>query len=165
MLKILFLFICITGFSQTKVGTIDVDYILSNMPELIGLQTEMQTYGKSLDADLTKKLNEYENLVKAYKETESNLSEDQKNTKRQTLISLNDEIDEFQKNATNLVSFKRSELLKPLYKKIGDALDTTAKSSGYTQILQIDESIVYLDQAYDITEAVLKELGIKISTN
>ena len=51
-LKLLALFICVTGFSQnSKVGTIDIDFILSKMPELANVQTQVQTYTKGLEAD------------------------------------------------------------------------------------------------------------------
>ena len=52
--------------TQTKVGTIDIDFVLSQMPEIVNVQKAVETYGKTLDADLTKKLEAYEKLVQEY---------------------------------------------------------------------------------------------------
>ena len=62
------------------------------------------------------------------------------------------------------MNIKRDELLRPLYKKIGLALDKVAKAGGYTQILQIDEYIVYLDNSLDLTIPILLELGIEVKS-
>ncbi|HBY69125.1 MAG TPA: outer membrane chaperone Skp, partial [Flavobacteriaceae bacterium] len=70
-LKIIFLFICVTGFSQTKVGTVNVDYIVSKMPELETVKKQVEEYGTKLDADLQKKVQEYQAKVEAYKAGEA----------------------------------------------------------------------------------------------
>ena len=64
-LNIIFLFICITGFSQTKVGTINVDYIVSLMPELEDVKKDVEAYSKTLDADLQKKVTDYKAKIEA----------------------------------------------------------------------------------------------------
>ena len=53
--KILFLLIGISAFSQeTKVGTIDIDFVLSKMPELEGVQKQVQDYKKGLEDEFEK---------------------------------------------------------------------------------------------------------------
>ena len=45
-IKILFIFISVSSFAQSKVGTIDIDFILSKMPELPAIQKQIEDYGK-----------------------------------------------------------------------------------------------------------------------
>ena len=54
-IKFFFLFLSITSFAQSKVGTIDIDYILTQMPELLEVQKQVEAYGKELDVDFNKK--------------------------------------------------------------------------------------------------------------
>ena len=49
--------------AQSKVGTIDVDYILSKMPELEKITADIQTYGTSLDTEIQAQLTNYQGLV------------------------------------------------------------------------------------------------------
>ena len=54
--------------------------------------------------------------------------------------------------------------MRPLYTKIGEALDKVVKAEGYTQILTTgNNSLAYFDDSYDVTILVLKELGITVT--
>ncbi len=160
--KILLLFISITGFAQSKVGTVDIDFILSKMPELPEIQKQIEEYGKGLDADYNKNLEIYNALVKAYTDGEAGFTETIKKEKQQEILTAENELGLFQQNGTKLINIKRDELVRPLYQKIGVALESIAKAEGFSQVLQLDATVVYVDSNYDLTLKVLKELGVEI---
>lgn len=162
-LKIAVFFIGLSSFAQGKVGAVDVEFILSKMPELTTVQTELETYGKQLDLDLNKKVDEYKKLVEEYKQGEAAFTEEQKKEKQAALINLDKDIQKFQQNGSKLMDIKQTEALKPLYKKIGEALDKVAKAQNFTQVMQTTQDLVYLDPAYDLTVPILLELGITIT--
>ena len=56
----------------------------------------------------------------------------------------------------------RSEYMQPLYNKVGQSLERVAESGGYTQVLLRDNNVVYIDNRFDLTMAVLKDLGIEV---
>jgi len=161
-LKIIFLLICITGFSQTKVGTINVDFIISNMPELETVKKEVEEYGTKLDADLQKKLEDYQAKLKVYKEGEATFTDAQKQEKQLELRNAENDITKFQQNGSKLININRDEKMRPLYTKIGEALDKVAKKQSYTQVLTANSSLAYYDNKYDVTLLVIKELGIEV---
>ena len=148
--------------AQTKVGTIDVDYIISKLPELTAIQTQMVAYGKELDNELQTKLENYDSQMNLYKAGEAAFTEAQKQEKQAAILAIEEDINKFQQNGNQLVQLKRDELLRPSYQKIGASLEKLAKAQGYTQVLQTDNSLVYLDPAYDLTRMVLTDLGIKL---
>ncbi|MCZ6595246.1 MAG: OmpH family outer membrane protein [Bacteroidetes bacterium] len=162
LLKIAFLFLCVTGFAQSKVGTIDVDYIISQMPELSSVQKQIEDYGKGLDSNLLNKLAEYQTAIDKYKTDEVSLTINQKKGRQDSIIAMENDIQKFQQNGNQLIVLKQEEYLKPLYEKIGIALEKIAKAEGYTQVLMRNNNVVYIDNRYDLTLAVLKELGIEI---
>lgn len=162
LLKIAFLFLCVTGFAQSKVGTIDVDYIISQMPELSSVQKQIEDYGNGLDSNLLKKLAEYQTAIDKYKTDEFSLTINQKKGRQDSIIAMENDIQKFQQNGNQLIVLKQEEYLKPLYEKIGIALEKIAKAEGYTQVLMRNNDVVYIDNRYDLTLAVLKELGIEI---
>lgn len=162
-LKIAIFFIGLSTFAQGKVGAVDIDYILSNMPELTSVQTELDTYGKQLDTDLNKKVTEYKELAEEYKTGEATFTAEQKKEKQTALITLENDIQKFQQNGSQLMEIKKQEALKPLYQKIGVALEKVAKAQNYTQVMQTTQDMVYLDPNYDLTVPIIQELGITIT--
>ncbi|MEZ4875840.1 MAG: OmpH family outer membrane protein [Flavobacteriaceae bacterium] len=161
--SILLLFVGTTLFSQnTKVGTIDVDYILSKMPEMAGVQKQVEDYTKGLEADLQKKITSLEDGVKVYKENEASYTINERKTKQDSLIAMEDEINKFKQNGNQLILIKQEEFMQPLYKKVGEALEKVAKAGEYTQVLLRDNNVVYIDNRFDLTLAVLRDLGIEI---
>lgn len=161
-LKIAVFFIGLSAFAQSKVGAVDIDYILSKMPEMTTVQTQLETYGKQLDVDLNKKVDEYKKLAEAYKAGETTFTPEVKKTKQTELLTLEADIQKFQQNGAKLMDIKQQEYLRPLYKKIGEALDKIAKSQNYTQVMQTTADMVFLDPSYDLTLPILTELGITI---
>lgn len=164
MLSLVVLFMAATSFAQTKVGTIDPDFILAKMPELTTVQNALKEYNLDLEKQLKAKLDAYDANLSAANEKIATMSEADKAAKQEELAGLENDIAKFRQNGTQLVQLKQNELVQPLYKKIGDALNEIAKAQGYTQVLTVgnNNSIAYLDPAYDLTNAVLTKLGIAI---
>lgn len=161
-LKIAILLISLSGFSQSKVGAVDIEYILSQMPELNTVQHQMEAYGKKLDSSLNKRIAEYKKAVEDYKTREAGFTEAQKKEKQTNIINLETDIQKFQENGSKLINIKNNEYLQPLYQKIGVALEKVAKTQGYTQVMQTSNDMVYLDPSYDLTVPIIEELGIEI---
>ena len=81
-LRILFLLVSVSGFTQSKVGTVDIEFILSKMPEIGSVQAGIEKYGKELDADLQKQVTSYDSLVADYQKNASTLTILQKQEKQ-----------------------------------------------------------------------------------
>lgn len=162
LLKFTFLFLCVTGFAQTKVGTIDVDFVISKMPELTGVQKQVEEYTKGLDVNLQTKLTAYQAAIDDYTKMEAQLTLNQKKTKQDSILSMESDIQKFQQNGNQLIVLKQEEFLKPLYEKVGIALEKVAKAGAYTQVFTRNNDVVYVDNRFDLTLAVLAELGVVI---
>ena len=162
-LKLLLLLVTISSYSQsTKVGTVDVDFILSKMPELAGVQKQVQEYTKGLETDLQKKMKALEDGVAIYKQNEASYTINQRKVKQDSLVQMENDVNKFQQNGNQLILIKQEEYMQPLYKKVGEALEKIAKAGEYTQVLLRDNNVVYVDNRFDLTLAVLKEMGIEV---
>ncbi len=150
------------GFSQTKVGTVDTDFIMGKMPEMKDVLTRINSYGKQLDSTFQIKAKEYSEKIEAFKKVEKTLSEDDKKTKINEIAGIEQEMAKFRKNGSTLIQLRRDEFMKPLYKKLNTAIQQIAKAEGYTQILSTrGNDFAYIDDRFDITSKVLAKLGIK----
>ncbi|WP_299214314.1 OmpH family outer membrane protein [uncultured Aquimarina sp.] len=163
LFPILLLIISAQTIAQSKVGTIDSEFILSKLPELTKVQEELKAYNTKLEADLKVKVDDYQTKVKAYQEGVATMTEPMKKTKQEEIIALENDIAKFRQNGSQLVQIEQNRLLQPLYTKIGKALEEVAKAEGYTQVLTITTSgLAYIDPNFDLTKTVMTKLGIPV---
>lgn len=152
------------AFSQTKVGTVDADFILSKMPELAQANEELKNYNLDLEKQLKAKIDVYENTLAAAQTAFEGMTDGDKQKKQEELSGLETDIKQFQANGTQLVQLKQSEVVQPLYKKIGEEVAKYCKANGFTQILTVgnNNNLAYIDPAFDITTAVMAQMGLKL---
>ncbi len=150
--------------AQSKVGTIDIDFIITSMPEIESVQKNLQEYGVNLDKQLQDKMKDYQVKLDDYNQNVESFTEQQMQEKQTAIYTLEEDITKFRQNGIQLMRIREDELKRPLYVKIGEAMDVIAKENSFTQVLNTsnDPSIVYLDPDYDITFAVLAKMGIEV---
>ena len=148
--------------AQSKVGTVDVEYIISNMPELEQVRTDVTSYNDGLESQSKLKINTFQTLVDSYQQNESTYNEAIKKEKQSEIIALENDIKQFQQNSNKLIQLKQDELIQPLYQIIGDALNAVSKEEKFTQVFTINNNIVYLDPKMDLTIKVMKKMGLPI---
>ena len=149
--------------AQTKVGTIDADFILQQMPEMAKVQEGIKEYNTQLQGDLDSTITKYENLVAAYQTNSATFTEEEKKSKETEIIGLENEIKNFRQKASVLMQMKNNELTQPLYGKIDKAMREVIAEQGYTQILNSSANgLAYSAEQYDITDAVMKKMGITV---
>ncbi|WP_298327722.1 OmpH family outer membrane protein [uncultured Dokdonia sp.] len=153
-----------TAFAQSKVGTVDADFILTKMPELTGANEKVKAYNLDLETQMKAKIQDYEAKVKLYQSGQATFTDADKKTKQGEIIALEEDISKFRQNGAQLLQLKQSEVVQPLYKKIGEMVTVVAKEQGYSHILTIgnNNNFAYADPAADITMAVLAKLGITV---
>ncbi len=158
--------ILITSISiqaQTKVGTIDAEFILSQMPEIATVDEGINTYNSKLQEDLQTTIQKYEELVASYQTNNATFTEEEKKAKESEIISVENDIKNFRQKASALMQIRRNELTQPLYLKIDAAMKVIIEKEKYTQVFNTSvNGMAYADEKYDITDAVMKNLGIEI---
>lgn len=150
--------------AQSKVGTIDIDFILSKMPQIEEVQKNLQEYGVTLDKQMEEKIREYQTKLDNYNKNVDSYTEQQIKENQTAIFTLEEDITKFRQNGMQLMRIREDELKRPLYVMIAEAMDVIAKENSFTQILNTstDASIVYLDANFDITIAVLNKMGIQL---
>ncbi|MBG26377.1 MULTISPECIES: OmpH family outer membrane protein [Croceibacter] len=164
LLAAFFIVTTTVSMAQSKVGTVDVDFILTNMTdELKKVNDSLANYEASLSAQLQTKMTDYETKYKAFDAAQATMTDAMKQTKSQEIANVENDIMQFRKNGSQLLSLRRDQLLAPLYQRIGKALDAEAKAQNYSQVLNIGSGALgYADPKFDVTEAVMKRMGVTI---
>lgn len=150
-----------SSFAQTKVGTIDAEYVLNQLPEMKQVNEGLKVYNEDLQKNLETSIQEYEALAKDYQENNATFTDEIKKTKEGKLISLENDIKGFRQKASVMMQMKRNELTQPLYEKINAAMLQVIQEENYTQILHAGgQALAFAAEQYDITNKVMAKLGI-----
>lgn len=163
MKKIIFLtlitFLSVNLFAQNKLGHINAEEILIQMPEFKSAQLELQQYGKDLENRLSSLLAELEQLRTSYESNAANLSDLERQDKELEMQGLYQRIEAFQADAQRLFQEKEQSLITPVQTKLLNAINEVAKEGNYTYILTA-ESLLFADESKDVGTLVRKKLGL-----
>lgn len=153
------------GHAQ-KIAHIDLDSLISLMPESKAAQQSVQNYGKQLEQQVTVMQTELQTKYTEYQEKSKDMAEVVRASKEKELNDLNTRIQEFQQQAQVDYQKKTAELSKPVYDKAKQAIDQVAKENGYKYALDTSTGLVlYSDPADDILALVAKKLGVTLPTS
>ena len=168
MKKILFVLLVMFGTSFAfgqKYGYIDSDYIMANVPEY----TEAKEKLDKLAERWTKEIEERYEVLKVKKDNfareEVLLPEEEKLKRKEEIERLETEAMQMQKlrfGVSGDYSQKRQELIKPIQDKVFDAMQKVSSKRNYSFVFDKanQSNLVYADSKFDISDEVLKEMGI-----
>lgn len=150
------------SMAQSKIGTIDAEYILNQLPEIQEVNKELEGYGQELQGDLQQTIQQYEQQVQAYQEQNETYTDTQRQEKEQEIMALENEIQGFRQKAQVMMQMKRNELTNPLYQKINEAMQAVIQEEGYTQIFHAgSNALAFSTEDSDITLKVMNHLGLE----
>jgi outer membrane protein len=149
-----------------KMGYVDTDYILSNIPEYKAAQKELDKVSVDWQKEVEAKYTEIDKLYKAYQADAILLTDDMKKKRENEIINKEKEAKDLQKQHFGVdgdLFKKRQELVKPIQDKVFSAIKAVAEKAGLGMILDKSGqvSILYANSKYDKSDDVLVYLGYK----
>ena len=149
------------SFAQ-KTGYIDLDSLLSIMPEMTAAKKTSADHYKELEGTLTTMQKELNEKLADYQGHEKDYTDLIKQTKQKELQDLNQRIQDFQTQAQTDFQKKNEELTRPINEKAKKAIEKVAKAKGCKMVIDASGgALLYKEAADDIFSAVKAELGIK----
>lgn len=152
--------------SAQKYGYIDSEFILNKMPEYKDAKERLD----KLAERWTKEIEERYEAIKLKKDNflrEQDLLPAEEKAKREEEIkTLESEAMQMQQTRFGVSGDyfqKRQELIKPIQDKVYEAMQAVASKRNYSFIFDKanQSNLVFADSKFDISDEVLKELGIK----
>ncbi len=155
-------------YSETRIGYIDSQIILTQFEDVRQVQVELEKEQKKLQTIYEKKIISLDSLKNAYETGSIILSE---NKKQEMLVQIEQKEREMQEWQLKYVGpegelYKlQNELMNPILKVIDQAISTVGKEKEYDYIFDAAAGgIVYALDANNLTQDVLNELQ-KINTS
>ncbi|QLG44486.1 OmpH family outer membrane protein [Costertonia aggregata] len=158
----LMVFMAATSFvnAQSKVAHINVQELLSAMPEMKAAEAELKKLQETYRADIEGSLKEYQNKVTQYKNEAASKS-DEENVKRgQELQGIEQNIGAAQQTAQQELQKKQAELFAPISDKAKAAIEKVAAAQGYDYVMDATQGGgLIVAKGKDLLADVKKELG------
>jgi outer membrane protein len=150
--------------TTTKVGYADVDYIFSQLPEAKQIDSDLKSLQTQLKNQVDTKYQEFQKKLADYQANLNTMIDAVRANTERELQQMQQNIEKLQQDAQTTIQAKQTALMDPVYKKVGKGIEDVAKENGYTFILnqQIGglDVILYGDEKMDISDLVLKKLGV-----
>lgn len=147
-----------------KFGHVNVQEIMSMMPERDSARQELQEYNQMLQQELQTMQQEYQRKLQNYQENVDSYSESLRNSKEKELQDIQRRIQEFQTTAQQDFQKKQSEIMQPIMRKIENAIKKVGQEQGFIYIFDTSAgAVVYKDDKHskNVAPLVKKELGIQ----
>lgn len=170
MKKFLFTLLLICGMSfgvsAQKYGYLDSDFVMQSVPEYSEAKDKLD----KLADRWTKEIEERYEIIKKKKEAfnreEVLLPNEEKTKRAEEIKKLEADAMELQKARFGVSGDyfqKRQELIKPIQDKVFDAMQKVASKRNYSFIFDKanQSNLIYADSKFDISEEVIKEMGLK----
>ncbi|TVR76625.1 MAG: OmpH family outer membrane protein [Saprospirales bacterium] len=163
-----FLFLLASGFTTSKleaqkVGHLNSALILSEMPEVLAADAELETLQQQLVNQAQRKVEalqrDYQELVR--KEQQGDLSPRQLQEEQNRLREKEMELQMEDQNIQSTLMRKREELLSPIIDKVQKAIEDVARENNFQYILDTSAgTVLYQDPAMDVADLVRDKLGL-----
>lgn len=163
-----------TGIAQgtgDKIAFVNLEGVMSLMPEYNAMLKSVQTYERKLAERLQVKQNYLEGKVQEYVDDKRNgATEAELATLQAELQKLDGEIKQAAKDSDAKVGRKRVELLSPITDRLKKSIDEIATEKGYDYVLNsVDGTqtsiLLNIPEENDLTKALLDKLGIDYPKN
>jgi outer membrane protein len=163
LLALSLLFVGKFSNAQSKIGYVDFQSVVSQMPEAKTIKPQIDAYQKQFVTQLTAMNNELQTKGKAYQDQSKTMSDADKTAKQTELQDLQKKLQDYQTNAQQQVETKSNELIKPITDKARVAVTDVAKEKGITYVLDASQGspLLVSNQGTDLTASVKTKLGIK----
>ena len=143
------------GFIYSEQIMMEYQEAIDAMTKLEAEATELQNVYKEMQAD-------YQKLIEDYEKRKLVSSDAWKKAKQQEIVSKEQQLQSYQMEhfgQDGSIYQKENEYLSPVLDKINETLKKVGEEEGYSFVFDASKgTIVYADEALDLTEKVLEEL-------
>jgi outer membrane protein len=148
--------------AQTKVGYINFQALIAQMPEAKTVKAQLDTYSKQFTDELAVMQNELQTKGKEFQAQSATMTDAVRSAKQTELQDLQNRLQSYNTTAQQKFEERSNELIKPLTDKARAALTAVAKEKGYTYVLDSSQvQLLVSPDGDDMMAAVKLKMGLK----
>jgi outer membrane protein len=150
--------------AQVKLGHINVDELIGQMPEAKAAQASLEKYSQQLETELTEMEEEFANKYRNFEQNSKMMTELRREKEMQELQEMQMRMQDFSRKAQEDFEKKQRDLLQPIFEKAQTAIKEVATANGFTYIFDSSRSkgvLVFTEGGENVMALVKAKLGIE----
>lgn len=158
-----------TVYAQQKIGFIDSDYILDNLPEYATIQQQLDRMAQTWQSELDEAKSELDEKFREYQARELLYTNEERQRRRQDILQEEEDLERLRVKyfgPEGDIFLQQEQLMRPLQERILQAINEVATSEGYDYVFDSAGDFLFMfkrDQ-YNLSDTVLRELGIDVES-
>lgn len=149
-----------------KIAVVDINEVLSSMPEYQNAQTELDRIAAEWRQEIAQEFDKVKSMYNKFQAEQVLLSSDDKTKKEDEIIKKETEVRELQKGKfgpEGALFKKRQEMVAPIQEKVFGAIESFAADRGFDIIFDKGGAtgLLFTNPEYDKTSDLKKRLNIK----
>jgi outer membrane protein len=155
------------ALGQQKIGYVDSDYILQQVPEFATIQQNVDRQAQEWEAEIEETQQQVDEMFREYQARELLYTNEERQRKRDEIVRSEEEAERLRMRyfgPEGELFVQQDNLMRPLQEKLMNAIETVAAEEGYDYIFDKSGDFLFLfarDQ-FDLSDRVLEEMGIDL---
>ena len=147
-------------FTQSNVAHINVQQLISEMPEVVAAQNELAKLEKDYTTQIDNAFKEFQTKAQSYSADAANQTDVTNQARQKELESMQTNLQEFRDSAAQELQKKQMDLMTPLLEKARNAITKVGKEQGFNYVIDSSPNGgLILAEGKDLIEDVKRELG------
>lgn len=170
-LTIILFLLTVHSQAQIKIGFMDVQAVMSELPEMNNVQTELEGFVTEKQQQLQDRTAGFQEAVANYQENQASMSQQQQTAREEELASMESDLRTFQQSLQTEIQQYRQQLLAPIYEDIDEAIANIAEEMDLDFVLNKatmrGENIVQFsaEETLNITNSVVQRINSQSNQN
>lgn len=148
--------------SALKIGIVDVETIVKELPEAVDAENKLKSSSKNYQDTLLKMQKELEDKFQKYQKQKSMMPQEQQQKEEEAMNNLNTQILQYREQVFGTMGTIyqfRETLMEPIRKKVKASIEKIAKEEKMSFVIDKGNTfLLYSEDKFDITFRVLDHL-------
>jgi len=153
--------------AQQKIGYVDTQYVLDQMPEYETVQQKLDKLEQQWRSEIEKQRKEVRTLEQEFEARELLYTDEERTRKRQEIEQAQKKVEQLRQQyfgPEGQLYTRQQELMRPIQERVLEAAESVATTDGYDYVVEKkgDAFFLFAREEHDLSDRVLRELGINI---
>lgn len=153
--------------AQQKIGYVDSEYILNQMPEYATVQQKLDQMEQKWRKEIESKKANVEELRQTFQSRELLYTEQERAEMKKSIEKARSEVESLRERyfgPKGELYTQQKQLMRPIQERVLAAVEEVATARGYDYVYDKsgDFLFMYARDQYNLSDAVLRELGINV---
>ncbi|MDC0014398.1 OmpH family outer membrane protein, partial [Flavobacteriaceae bacterium] len=121
--------------AQSKIAHIDTQKLISEMPEVVAAQKQLEQLEKTYTTEIENTYKEFQTKAQTYSADAANQTDVTNQARQKELETMQQNINQYRETAAQDLQKKQVEMMRPLYDKAKVAIEKVAAAQGFDYVL------------------------------